>query len=336
MVNGIFNNPAFSMESLTASINTMPFIETKARTKAGVAFRGISTTTVDLEFDVKNVKIIPYTRRGEPATAFRANKRTMRTLKVPHVQLESLIGPERVQNVRLFGTSNQLAAAVNIVDDEMRTMSASLDATLEYATLGAIKGVIYDSDGTTVIYNLFTEMGVSQDTVDFALDDTNGDIRGLCTQVKRLIEKALGSGQAMVGVGCFCGDSFWDQLISHPNVKEAYTYWAANGGQMGDALRNDLRADGFTFGGITFWNYSCTIGSVDYVATGDAHFFPMAPGLFQGVFAPANTIEAANTIGLPRYAMSEPLDYGRGLGLLVESNPLVICGIPKALVKGTA
>lgn len=333
LVNGIFNNPAFGMESLTDSILNIPFLPTQARMLGIFENDGIATTKLDLEFDAINVALIPATQRGGPETNYRPAKRKMRSLNVPHFPLRDTILPEEIQNVRLFGSNNELASAQAVVDKRLRGMAASHDATLEYQSIGAIKGVIYDADGTSVIYNLYNEFDITQTVVDFLLGTDSTDIKGKCTQVIRAIEDALGA-YTYEAIHCFCGNDFFDALVKHPDVAEAYRLWKDTEGQFGAFARSDSRK-GFTFGGITFVNYRGNISGVGFVAAGEAHFFPVGvPGLFRTVFAPANMMETVNTIGLPRYARSEPKDMGRGLDLLTESNALAYCTRPGVLVKG--
>jgi hypothetical protein len=59
------------------------------------------------------------------------------------------------------------------------------------------------------------------------------------------------------------------------------------------------------------------------------------PGLFRQYNAPADFVEAANTIGLPRYAkQAVDQQVARWVMLHVQSNPLPICTRPRVLIKG--
>ena len=54
----------------------------------------------------------------------------------------------------------------------MAEMTTKMDATLEHLRIGAIKGQILDADGSAVIYDLFTEFGVTAHAeIDFDLDN---------------------------------------------------------------------------------------------------------------------------------------------------------------------
>jgi hypothetical protein len=59
------------------------------------------------------------------------------------------------------------------------------------------------------------------------------------------------------------------------------------------------------------------------------------PGLFKTHYAPADFIEAVNTVGLPAYAKQERMEMDRGIKIHAQSNPLCMCHRPAALIKCT-
>jgi hypothetical protein len=67
-----------------------------------------------------------------------------------------------------------------------------------------------------------------------------------------------------------------------------------------------------------------------------AFFYPQGiEGLFEIYFAPADTFETVNTIGLPLYARMIPdRDRDEWVRLEIESNPLPICTRPQVLRAG--
>jgi hypothetical protein len=83
-----------------------------------------------------------------------------------------------------------------------------MDATLEHLRIGAIKGQILDADGSAVIYDLFTEFGVTQHTeIDFDLDAASpapGVIKKKCHDIRRKIEDELGA-QPYEHIHAICG-----------------------------------------------------------------------------------------------------------------------------------
>ena len=84
---------------------------------------------------------------------------------------------------------------------------------------------------------------------------------------------------------------------------------------------------------IVFGGYRRRAGTVHVTDAGKAYFF--AVGLFRQNNAPADFVETANTIGLPRYAkQAVDLQFARWVMLHVQSNPLPICTRPRVLIKG--
>src|SRR5918994_1692033 len=105
------------------------------------------------------------------------NKRKARSLVVPHIALEDTILADEVQNVRAFGSESMLEGVQAVVNQRMSEMATKMDATLEHLRIGAIKGQILDADGSAVIYDLFTQFGVTQHTeIDFDLDAALGNL----------------------------------------------------------------------------------------------------------------------------------------------------------------
>jgi hypothetical protein len=327
----VFNNNAFSTIELTAAINKAVYVPGRIRDLGLFNEDGITTTVAAVEEINGTLGLIPTQSREAPVNLNQSPKRKARAFNVPHLPLQDLVLAQSVQNVRQFGTSNQLAAAAQIVAGKIQNMRQKHELTLEYHRLGAIKGTILDADGTTTIYNLFTEFGITQSTLAFVFGTTTTDVRGKCVAVRRLIEDALGL-ESYDHIHALCGKTFFDNLVSHPTTVEAFKY------QEGRVLRADLGKNGSTFeyGGIVFEEYSRSFAGTAAVGDSDAHFFPVGvPDLFITRYAPANNVEAANTIGQPFYAMQEPLPLKRGITVYTESNPLNLCTRPAVLVKGT-
>lgn len=324
----IFNSDAFRMVSMTDAINRVPYVPGLAGQLGIFRETGITTTSVMVEEQDGNLALVPNTLRGAPPNQNRSGRRRARSLVVPHLPLEDVIMASQVQNVRAFG-GTQLQALEQVRDQKLSEMSSKLDATVEYGRIGAIKGVILDADGSTVIYDLFDEFDRTQESVDFVLGTGSTDVKGKILEVKRHIEDGLGAN-VYTRVHCFCGSEWFDKFTSHQSVRDAWNRW-----NDGAFFRQDNRK-GFEYCGVWFEAYRGRVGGVDFVETDEAHFFPVGvPDLFRTYFAPGDFLETANTPGLPRYARSQPMDYNKGLKVLVESNPLSICTRPEVLVKGT-
>jgi hypothetical protein len=330
----IFSNNAFSVISLTDAVNKMPFVPGRIGQLGLFEEKGVSTTSIMIEEKEGSLTLIETSQRGGPAQQNKHNKRKARSLAIPHIALEDTIQADEIQNVRSFGSEAQLEGVQSVVNSRLGEIMPKHDATLEHLRIGAIKGQILDADGVTVLYDLFTEFGVSQIAeVDFDLDNATpakGAVRKKCHDVIRKIEDELGSAPYTY-VHAMCSAEFFDDLVSHPEVEEAYRRF-----QESAFLRAGLARKSFEYAGITFEEYRGKVGGVDFIPANKAHFFPVGvPGLFKQYNAPADFVETANTIGLPRYAKQAiDQEFGRWVKLHTQSNPLPICTRPKVLIKG--
>jgi hypothetical protein len=329
----IFNNNAFSMVSLTDAINKVPFVPGRIGQLGIFDEMGVSTTSVMIEEREGSLSLIETSARGAPAQQNQHNKRKARSLVVPHIALEDTILADEVQNVRAFGSEALLDGVQNVVQLRLAEMARKHDATLEHLRVGAIKGQILDADGTTVLYDLFTEFGVSQySEIDFDLDNASpaaGAVKKKCHDVRRKIEDELGAAP-YDHIHAFCSQSFFDDLVAHPEVTKSYDRY-----QESIFLRTGQARGSFEYANITFEEYRGKVGSVDFIPADKAYFLPVGvPGLFRQYNAPADFVETANTIGLPRYA-KQAIDqqFARWVKLHTQSNPLPICTRPRVLIK---
>lgn len=328
-MNDVFNSNLFSLISLTEAVNHIPFKPSRIGQLGIFEEEGVATTSVVIEEKDGLLALLPTKRRGEPATVSKREKRVARSLTIPHIPFEETILAEAVQNVRAFGTENQLESVATVVNNALAKMRMSHEVTLEYLRAGALRGAILDANGSTSIYNLFTEFGVSETTVSFALTVATTKVKDKCLQVKRAIEDALGA-LPYTGIRALCGSTWFSNFIKHEDVEAAYDRY-----QEGAFLRTDPRA-GFDFAGITFEEYRGTVSGVSFFDATQARFIPVGvPGLYKTYYAPADFMETVNTIGLPYYAKSERMPFDRGINLHTQSNPLPICLRPACLIKGT-
>ena len=93
-------------------------------------------------------------------------------------------------------------------------------------------------------------------------------------------------------IHAICGTIF-DDLITHSEVAKAYDRYLDCA-----FLRQGQARGSFEYSGIVLEEYRGRVGTVDFTDASKAYFFPVGvPGLFN---APADFVETANTIGLPR------------------------------------
>ena len=322
----------FTVTSLTDSINKLPAVPGQVGAMNLFVEKGIRTTSALI--DVKNGRLVLVENqsRNSEGQPMGANKRTAQSFQCAHLPLTDVILPDEIQDVRAFGgeatpDAQNLESQASVINDKLTTMKNSLEATREFHRVGALRGKILDSDGTTVIHDLYSAFGVTKKSVNVALSNQATNVRKACLDAKRYSEKKLG-GFVVRGFRALCGSDWFDALISQENVKAAYEgYQAAQ-----DRLGGDMRS-GFTFGGIEFVESNMQVGNQLFIPADVAQVFPLAAGAFVTYNGPANYNEAVNTIGKPYYAKAEPRKMGKGWDLESQANPLSLCLVPEALVE---
>ncbi|WP_419835412.1 major capsid protein [Endozoicomonas atrinae] len=198
----IFNDDAFSLTSLTATLNDLPYKPGRIGELGLFTESGINTTTAMVESRNGELILLPTSERGAPAPQAKGGKRKVRSFVIPHIPYDSTIVADEVRNVRAFGSESSLEGVRTVVNQRLSEMNANHEVTLEHLRLGAIKGQILDADGSSVIYDLFQEFGVSQQTHTFKFSDAATDVRIQCVKLRRKVDQALGA-IAIRTVPCF-------------------------------------------------------------------------------------------------------------------------------------
>lgn len=333
----IFRNRAFSTVSLTQALNKVPYVPSGIGALNLFVPVPVRSKTVAVEQMQSKLSIIKTSPRGAPRQERQTEKRDIRDLRTVRLFAGDRITADEIQDVRAFGSETELQ---QMQDEVARRMSgpagltASIEATWELHRLGAIQGKLLDADGST-LYNYFTEFGITEPSaISFGLAaKTEGSLRPKCNQVIRAIAKAAqGMFRPGAKVYALCSDSFWDALITHPDVEKTYLNWAAAAELRGEGAWTSM-----TFGGIEWSNYRGTDdGSSIALADGTVRFFTDAPGVFQVAWSPAETMGWVNTPGQPLYARVIPdRDRDEWVDIEVLSYPLFLCTMPETLQKGT-
>lgn len=336
----VFNSDAFGVIELSHAFATPPFVPGAAGMAVPWQERGVATRTIMVEEQGGEIAILNPRPYNAPGETFADVKRTARPLAIPHYAIEDAVMADEVQGVRAFGEAQATRSVGDLLSQRMADrLQNKFDPTLEFQRLGALRGIIVNGDTTTYL-NLFTAFGVTQEAeVDFDLDNAtpaSGALRKVCAQTVRTITNNA-QGLTITSVGALCGDAFFDDLLSHPEVVLSYRNSSmAEVLRQGYVLPNGNKIYGaFEFGGIVWQNYRGSIGGTPFVNTDKTHLFPMGtPGLYNTVYAPAGFWDTVNQPGLKRYARQYMRLDGRGVNVQMEMNTLNFCSRPKTLVQG--
>ncbi len=342
----IFNGSAFTTTTLTDAMRDVKYVPSYISSLGLFQTTNIDTLQVAIEKDKDQLQmILTALPRGGPGQTFGKNKRLMRNLTINHYQVDDAIMAEEVQGVRAFGEQYATESMIAKIAERAADISQFFAMTEEFHRLKLITdGVLYDSDGTTELYNYWTEFEVSQPAeIDWDLDNGSpapGALRNKCTALRRSMATALG-GLPYRGILAIADDTFFDMLVAHTEVRETYL-----GYEAAASLRTAFGEGGQTnthgqidFGGIRWVNYRGGEGDLSSTAigSGKVHFIPLGvPGLFRTVYGPADYIETVNRPGQRLYAHQYPMENRKGVNLEFQSNVLHWVSRPQALLRGKA
>ena len=331
----IFNNDAFSVQSMSRSINDTPFQPMRIGEMGLFSEEGLTTTTFSIEKRGTTLSLVPAAERGSPGRLVQNDKAQMIPFSTVHLPQRGSVIADEVQNLRAFGTESDVEMVQNLVNRKLAKLRRNLDVTIEYQRLGAIKGQVLDSDGTTVLLDIHNAFGTSVQTFDMVLDNDTTKVKQKIVQVTREVETSLG-GIMHRGLVALCGTAFFDALVGHPAVEKAWDRYLDSQMARTSQRNQEGTGPGFNHVGIDWLEYKGSVGGIPFIADNEAWLVPMGVAdLFVTHFAPADYIETVNTLGLPYYAKQEPMRMGKGVEIEAQSNPISICTRPNVIRKLT-
>lgn len=325
----VFSDDLFGVVSLTTAINKLPFKPNRLGQLGIFKKGGITTTSVVVEEKHGRLALIPNVGRGADTTVMGGTPRQARSFLCTHLPQASMVYADDVQNMRAFGSETTTETVAKLVNDKLTVLRQNTEATHEYHRVGAIHGILLDADGTTPIYNWFTEFGIVENTLALDWDNANG-VKLAAATIIRAVEDALGV-TPYDHIHVMCGDQFFDGLTVKTETKDAYNRW-----REGEFLRSAQVRKDFAYAGVIWENYRGKVGDVDFFDDNQGRGFPVgAADIFSEHYAPANYVETVNTMGKAVYAKQERLKFDIGIELQAQSNPMIMCNRPGVLVEIT-
>jgi len=339
----VFHQDPFTAIQLTAAVERNPFIPTGLGELDLFEPEPIYTTALMVEQRAGTLALVPATPRGAPPSERTTELRQARYFEAPRLAIGDTIKASEIQNIRAFGQETEM---MQVEAEVARRLSGPtglqrrIEYTWEYHRLAAVQGKLLDASG--VLFNWFSEFGITPPSaIAFNLaagagaNPTAGVLRPLCNQVVRTMARASqGAFTSLTEVYALCGDTFWDELTNHIDVRQTFFNWAAAA-----ELRKGNAFEAMKFGGINWFNYR---GSDDAttiaVPSNTCIFFPRnAPGVFRVAWAPYESFDFVNTRGKPLY-IQPIMDRDRKMWWRMEcySYPLHICTRPEVLLSGAA
>lgn len=300
----------------------------------------IATTYVRLGLREDVITLIPARERGGEHNKNMRDGLGELILSIPHFPLDDKITPGDLQNLTVYGVERVFQTLAGVYNQKLVSMRAKHDLTFSHLDWGALRGLIVDGEGKTLV-NLFSEFGITQDVVNFALGTAAFDVAGRTRVLKENIRRHL-RGTPARGVRVLAGGAFFDAYVGHTSVREAYR-------NLPNAVspdRDDIR-DTFTHAGVTiervdedypFRQPDGTLAILDAVPSNEAIAIPLGTPYFKRYIAPPDSIVEANRAPNPEakiFVSTDDLPHGKGQEIHSESNLIPICQRPQLIQRLT-
>lgn len=325
-------NFLYTALGLTAAVNNIPNVYGLLGDMNVSPGRGIAQTHVRIDVQGSIVKVLPAVARGGPSTLHQRVSDKAVLIDVPHFPSMDLITPEDIQN--LERVQNGQLQTVTVEDELNRRLEETRqphDQTLEYMRVGALKGLVTDGAGTTLL-DLYSAFDLTEQVFDLDLTNAAADVIGVCSAIYNHVTDNL-LGESFTEVQIMCSTSAFNRLIQHAKVEK---YWLNQ--EQATAIANMNRTEKagnrgrqFVFQNLTFVEYHGKVTKSDgvtiesLIADNTGHAYPsgMRSG-WETFFAPAHDIREVNTIGQHIYVSPKDLDHGEGIELKTQSNPISV------------
>lgn len=307
MLLNIVENDAFSLTSMTDAINKVEFVPNQLGAMGIFSPSPIRSKSLVIDVRAGAVKMVATTSRGEPIESRdKRRKAQLKSFQTGRVAVKDRVTADDLAFLREFGTEDQpkeLGTEIALrQNQDGNGLMGDIDLTKEFMRLGAIRGKLYDTDGSTVIYDYFAEMGVTAPSI-LTMNMTtltDGKFRtAVANSVVRYMENNA-KGARYSKVIALCGTGAYDKLHENSEFREAHLAQV-----KASELLNDHRTAPTSFAGVEWVEYRGTDdGSTVDVGENEVIFIPGGIGntVFKEVQAPGEKFSHLGQMGKAHYS----------------------------------
>jgi len=337
----LINNPSnnYNLVDLTPAVRNIPIQYGTFNTMGIFSEEGVASDTVMFEETTQNGALIVDRVRGEKNTVGQDGTRKMHSFVIPHFPHDEYISPKDLKNVSAYDNFEETEQLAKVRERKLFRARQNHDWTLNKARAQALFSATVYAPSGTVTQNWNTEFGVSRTAVDFALGTGTTEILSKIEEVIAAIYDGM-AGENYNGIVVPCDTAFFNKLIIHPLVKEAYKYAQANQAGL-DPMRGRLAAGGsplpngreFYFGGLTFKEVRDAYNGTKIVTASEGVAVPTGSDMFKTYFSSAERFGLVNTQGEMMYAFEQSAPNGTKITIETESNHASALLRPQAVIR---
>lgn len=350
MTNFVLSDNYHGLTDLTSEILYIPNQWGRINQMGLFENEGVTNTSVTFDRVDDTLTLLDSSNRGARKQTVGKNEKVQTyAFPISFYEHNDRVTPQDVQGRRRPGSTGEMDQVAIAVSRKLEAARRKHLITHEFMKMSALKGTVVSPNGTTFA-DLFTTYGYTQKTIDFVLGTSTTDVDAKIRELIRYIEDNSFSGMVAGNVHVFVSQEFFDKLVAHPKIREAYlNYQQTNQINNAQVARDDMINGAvnnstirqFTHMGVTFEEYRASYTKTDgtterLIAAGDGHAFPLTGAgseMFKNYLAPADHMDFVGTIGEEMYAWSFPDERGRFLDIDTQSAILPLVRRPQVLVR---
>lgn len=328
---------AFEIVDWTTELNIIPLAPTILNDSGLFREEMLSTHTVTFEEIGATIGLIGDSYRGSKPQANTDDTRKIRSYPLAHFGIVDAVKPQDIQGRSAYGQVTAAETEAAVMMRKMERITQKFSQVLEAARFSTLTTGLGFAPNGTISVDFFSDFGVTQKSVNFALGTAGTDVVAKVEEVIAHIQDNANTGQVVMGVIGYVSPEFFAAFISHAKVQAAYQYFAATENQM--IQRNRAGGAGlyreFTYGGVRLIEVRQSINGTRLVPANEAVFVPMGlDDCFKTFYGPANKLDLVNTIAQRTYMFSNRDPKGESVEIEASSDFLNALLRPALVVKG--
>lgn len=271
--------------------------------------------------------------RGERNTVNKDDTRQLRAFAIPHMPLDDSISPNDLQGKRAYANPDQPDTEAAVIARKLQRIRQNHEAHIEFSRMFSIStGSVYAPSGT-VTENFYTSFGVTRKEIDFVLGTATTELASKISEGIDHIQDNVLDGSVVRDIIVLCSPEFFDRLISHATVKEAYKFYASTQEPLRERLGSGFY-ERFSYKGVTFIRYRGGYQGQRFIPAGEARMLPQGVNdAFVTLMSPANKFQYANTLGEFMYTFAYRNNTDDAILFQSEHNHLHMLKRPQTVLR---
>lgn len=330
----------FDVVDLTSAVRNIPIQWGSFNTMGIFTEEPVASDTVMFEESTENGALIVDRVRGEKNTVSKNGTRKLHTFPLVHYPLDDFISPKDLQSKSAYDNFDEAEQLEKVRQRKLIRLRQNHDWTLNKARAQALFSSTAYAPSGTVTQNWDTEFNITREAVDFVLGTTTTEVLAKIEAVIVAVQNGMGGNGVFSGIVIPCHTTFFNALITHTSVQNAYKYAQANQAGL-DPMRGRLAANGspmpmgreFFFGGVTFREIRDAYNGTSIVTSAEGVAVPTGSDMFKTYFGPAERFGLCNTEGEKMYAFESAASNGTKIEIETEANHISALLRPLAVIR---